>query len=165
MPSTRKSSAYFASPVTLAMTSCGMKSRPRCLRATMDLRGVAGRKHDGAQVVVIGTAAAQVARHGMPGLLARGAGILLQPGHGGDHLAGCAEAALRPQLVDEGLLHGVKRAIRTTQAFHRHDLAAAHAMGERGAGVVGGAIDHHGARAALGAIATQLGSRETELVA
>src|SRR5512139_1071326 len=117
MPSARKSSAYLASPVTLATTSCGMKSWPSSLCAMVDLRRVAGRTHDGVQVVVVGATAAQVARHGVARFLARWPGILLQQHHRGDHLARRAEAALRTQFVDEGLLHGVQLAIGAPQAL------------------------------------------------
>src|SRR5690606_20070258 len=117
MPSTRKSSAYFASPVTLATTSCGMKSRPRCLCAMVDLLQAAGRAHHGIEVVVVGAAAAQVAGHGLARLLARGRGIPLQQRHRGHDLPRRAEAALRAQLLDEGLLHRVQRAIGPAQAL------------------------------------------------
>src|SRR6185369_1469821 len=131
MPSARKSSAYLASPVTFATTSCGVKSWPSSLCAMVDLRGVAGRAHYGVQVVVVSTTAEQVARHGMPGLLARGLRVLLQQGHGCHDLPRCAETTLRRQFVDEGLLHGMQFAIRAAQALDGDHLAVAHGMRER----------------------------------
>src|SRR5690606_19826291 len=130
MPSTRKSSAYFASPVIFATTSWGMKSCPRCLCATMDLLRPAGRAHHRIEVVVVGTAAAQVAGHGQPRFLARGRRILLQQRHGGDHLARRAEATLRTQLVDESLLYRMQFAVGAAQALDGDHLAAAHAVRE-----------------------------------
>src|SRR5690606_10880963 len=105
MPSTRKSSVNFASPVTLAITSCGMKSCPRCLSAMVDLLQVAGRAHHRVQVIVVRAAAAEVAGHGLARLFPRRRGIFLQQRHGRDHLPRRAESALRAQFVDEGLLH------------------------------------------------------------
>src|SRR6478735_2781214 len=125
MPSARKSSAYFASPVTLATTSCGRKSCPSSLCAMVDLRA-AGGTHDGVQVIVVGAATAQVPRHGMPRLFTRRFRVLLQQRHGGDHLAGRAEAALRTELVNECLLHRVQFAIGAAQPLDGHDLAVAH---------------------------------------
>src|ERR1700712_1827447 len=99
MPSARKSSAYFASPVTFATTSCGVKSTPRCLYAMVDLRGVACGAHDGIQIIVVSRAPAQVAGHRMARFFARGIRVALQQRHRSDHLARGAEAALRAELV------------------------------------------------------------------
>src|SRR5262245_42262284 len=77
MPSARKSSAYFALPVTLARTSCGMKSLPirlYAMSAYLRLR----RAHDGVDVVVVSTAAAEIARHAAARLLSRGMRIGFQ---------------------------------------------------------------------------------------
>src|SRR5690349_9362872 len=112
MPSARKSSAYLASPVTLATTSCGVKSWPSSLCAMVDLLRVARGAHDGVQVIVVGTAATQIAGHRMPRLLACGLRILLQQRHRRHHLPRRAEAALRTQLIDERLLHGMQLAFR-----------------------------------------------------
>src|SRR5215212_9709087 len=122
MPSTRKSSAYFASPVTLATTSCGMKSWPSSLCAMVDLLEIAGRAHDGVQVVVVGAATAEVAGHRMARFLAAGLRVLLQQRYSGHYLPGCAEATLRRQFVHEGLLHRMQLAGWTAQSFHGDDL-------------------------------------------
>src|SRR5215472_13387748 len=61
MPSARKSSAYLARPVTLAWTSTGTKFLPMRLYAISSLPGCA---HDGFEVVVVGTAPADVAGRG-----------------------------------------------------------------------------------------------------
>src|ERR1700681_4019312 len=118
MPSARKSSAYFARPVTLAVTSLGTKFLPMRLYAISSLPRCA---HDGLQVMIIGAAPAQIAGHCEPRLVNRGLRVVLQQGDGGHHLAGGTEAALRPQLLDHRLLHLVQFAVRAFDAFDGGD--------------------------------------------
>src|SRR5215471_16521845 len=162
MPSARKSSAYLARPVTLAVTSTGTKSLPMRLYAMSSLPGCA---HDGSQVVVVGSAPADVAGHGAPRLLDRRFGVGLQQGHGRDDLAGRTEAALRPEFLDHGLLHLVQFAIRALDAFDGRDLAPAHRVSERRARIGRDIVEHNGAVAAFRMIAAEFGTGEPELVA
>src|SRR5215469_7705570 len=85
MPSARKSSAYLARPVTLAVISTGTKSLPMRLYAISSLPGCA---HDGSEIVIVGPTPAEIAGHGEPCVVDRRFGIVLQQGHGRDHLAG-----------------------------------------------------------------------------
>src|SRR5262249_57941679 len=91
MPSARKSSAYLARPVTLAVTSTGTKSLPTRLYAISSLPGCA---HDGSEIVVVGSAPADVAGHGAPRLLDRRFGVGLQQGNGRHDLTRRTEGAL-----------------------------------------------------------------------
>src|SRR6516165_7167693 len=160
MPSARKSSAYLARPVTLAVTSTGTKSLPMRLYAISSLPGCA---HDGSEIVVVGTASAEIAGHGEPRLVDRRLGVELQKGHGRDDLAGRTEAALRSELLDHGLLHLVQFAVRSFDAFDGGDLAPAHRVGEGRARIGRDVIEHDGAVAAFGMIAAELGAGEAEL--
>src|SRR5688572_7164988 len=67
IPSARKSSAYLAWPVTLATMSGGVKSLPISVYvsccAMSGLPCELGGTHDAAQVVVVGSAAAEIAGH------------------------------------------------------------------------------------------------------
>src|SRR5215468_3793172 len=74
MPSARKSSAYLARPVTLAVTSTGTKSLPTRLYAISSLPGCA---HDGSEIVVVGSAPADVAGHREPRLVYRRLRVVL----------------------------------------------------------------------------------------
>src|SRR4029078_3469611 len=92
MPSARKSSAYFAAPVTLASRSGGVKFFPTSLYAMSRLPGG---MHHRLQIMVIGAAAAQVAGHRVARLLDRGFRIGMQQSARRHDLARRAEAALR----------------------------------------------------------------------
>src|SRR5215470_7024223 len=161
IPSARKSSAYLALPVTFATTSYGVKSLPISLYAISSLLR---RAHDAPEVMVVSTAAAEIARHRQPRLLDRRLRVCLQQGDRRHHLAHGAEAALRTQLLDKRGLHSVQFAIGTLQPFHRGDLAAAHCVGQRRAGIDCQIVDEHRARAALTVVAAELGSDQTEFV-
>jgi hypothetical protein len=76
-----------------------------------------------------------------------------------------AERTLEALLVDDALLHGVKRPIRGSESLDRDDLLSTHCVREHGARIVRHIIDEHGARAALGAIASELGAGQSEFVA
>src|SRR5262249_25959469 len=162
MPSGRESWAYLARPVTLAVTSTGTKSLPMRLYAMSSLPGCA---HDGSQVVVVGSAPADVAGHRSPRLLDRRFGVLLQQGNRGDDLAGRTEAALGSEFLDHGFLHLVQFAIRPFDAFDSGDLAPAHRVRQRRARIGRHVVEHDRAVAAFGVIAAELGAGEAELVA
>src|SRR5258706_1468588 len=162
MPSARKSSAYLARPVTLAVTSTGTKSLPMRLYAMSSLPGCA---HDGSQVMVVGSAPADVAGHGAPRLLDRRFGVLLQQGNSRDDLAGRTEAALGSEFRDHSLLHFVQFAVRPFDAFDGGDLAPTHRVSKGRARIGRDVIEHDGAVAAFGMIAAELGAGEAELVA
>src|SRR6266849_11133020 len=102
MPSARKSSAYFARPVTLATTSTGTKFLPMRLYAISSLPGCA---HDGFEIVIVGTAPAQIAGHREPCLIDRRFRVVLQQCDRRYDLSGRTEAALRSEFRDHGLLH------------------------------------------------------------
>src|SRR5215831_13437208 len=162
MPSARKSSAYLARPVTLAVTSTGTKSLPMRLYAISSLPGCA---HDGSEIVIVGPASADVAGHGEPRLVDRRFGVVLQQGHGRDDLAGRTEAVLRPEFLDHGLLHLVQFAVRPFDTFDGGDLAPAHRVSERRARIGRHVVEHDSAVAAFGMVAAELGAGEAQLVA
>src|SRR5579871_6055359 len=162
MPSARKSSAYLARPVTLAWTSTGTKFLPTRLYAISSLPGCA---HDGLEVVVVGSAPADVAGHGAPRLVDRRLRGVFQECDGRDDLPGRTEAALRSEFLDHGLLHGMQFAVRPLDAFDGGDLAATDRVGQRRARIGRHIIEHDGAVAAFGMIAAELGAGEAQLVA
>src|SRR5712691_7779340 len=114
MPSARKSSAYFARPVTLATISAGVKFLPMRLYAISSLPGCA---HDGFEVMVVGPAPAEIAGHREARFVHGRLGVVLQQRNRRYDLAGGTEAALRREFVDHGLLHLVQLAVRSLYAF------------------------------------------------
>jgi len=96
---------------------------------------------------------------------AGGARIDFQESDGGHHEAGHAEGALETLLVDDALLNGMQRAVGFGEAFDGGDVFAARAVGENRTGVVRHVIEKHGAGAAFGTVATELGAGEAEFVA
>src|SRR5690606_24442621 len=159
MPSATKSSAYLASPVTLACTSGGRKSWPSSLYAISRLPCGT---HDGFEIVVVGAAPAQIAGHRQTRFLDGGLGIRFQERHGRHDLAGGAVAALRPEFGDEGLLDRMQLAVRPGEALHGGDRLVAHLVGQRGAAVIGDVVDIDGAGAAFAAVAAELGAGEAQ---
>src|SRR5262249_4931797 len=75
MRSARKSSAYFARPVTLATTSTGVKSLPMSFSAISRLPCCA---HDGLEIVIVRSAPAEIAGHRDARFFDRRFGILFQ---------------------------------------------------------------------------------------
>ncbi len=63
-------------------------------------------------------------------------------------------------MIDEGLLHGVKRAVGSGQALDGSDLFAASLDGERETGKHPAPIEMHGAGATLPVIAALLAAGE-----
>src|SRR5580765_8233453 len=110
-----------------------------------------------------GAAAADVRDRGVD-VRVGGLGLLLEQRlHRHDH-SRLAVAALRHVVLDPGLLHlGELAALR--EAFDGGDLLAHRGAEREGAGAHGGAIDVHGARAALRDAAAVLGAGEPDLLA
>src|SRR5262249_39725118 len=79
------------------------------------------------------------------------------------HLSRLAVTALRHLLVDPGLLDRV--AVISGQSFDRGDLLPGHARQWGHTRTHGVAIDHHGARAAMGDSASKLRPCKTERIA
>src|SRR4051794_31064594 len=125
IPSARKSSAYFARPVTFATTSCGSKFWPISLYAMSRLPR---RPHDAFEIMVVGAAPAEIAGHREARLFHRRVRIVLQQSDRGHHLAAGTEAALRSKFRDECCLHLVQFAVRSLDALDRGDLPIAHAV-------------------------------------
>src|SRR5882762_3406483 len=155
MPSARKSSAYFARPVTLAVTSTGTKFLPMRLYAISSLPGCA---HDGFEIVIVGTAPAEIAGHREPCLVNRRLRVVLQECDGGYDLSGRTEAALGSQFLDHGLLHLVQLAVRSFDALDRGDLAPAHGVGGGRARVRRHIVENDGAFPPFEMIAAGLGA-------
>src|SRR5215813_4946334 len=132
--------------------SGGVKFLPIRSYAILRLPGGA---HHRIEIMVIGAAAAEIARHRMASLVARRFGVHLEQGDRRDDLAGRAEAALRREFLDEGFLHRVQLAIRALQAFDGRDFAATQRMRQRRTGMVRYIVDQYRACATLAAIATQ----------
>src|SRR4051794_39444325 len=161
MRSARKSSAYFARPVTFATTSTGVKSLPTSFSAISGLPRCA---HDRLEVVIVGAAPAEIAGHRHACFLDRRFGIVFEQRNCGHDLTGRTEPALRSEFLDHGLLHRMQFAVRSFDTFDGDDFAPAHRVGQRRAGITRHIVEHHGAVAALGVIAAELRAGEAELV-
>ena len=83
----------------------------------LSLRITAGGALDGGDDRHVAGAAADIAVHVMDDLIARRIGILIQQRFGRHDHAGRAEAALKGEFVDKGLLDRMERAIGFFQAF------------------------------------------------
>src|SRR5262245_11378088 len=118
----------------------------------------------GENLVVVLTAT-EVAGNAVRELRARRVGIRLEEPDRGHDEPGHAERALEALLVNDALLHGMKRAIGRSEAFDRDDLLSTYSVREDRARIVRHIIDEHGARSALGAIAAEFGAGKSELVA
>src|SRR5262247_4379023 len=78
--------------------------------------------------------------------------------------SGHAERTLESLLVDDRLLYRMQRAVCLLEPFDGLNLPVANRVRQNRARVVRHVVDEDGAGAALGTVATQLGSRETKLV-
>src|SRR5437016_9774819 len=112
--------------------------------------------HDRVEIVVVGTAPAEITGERVARLVAGRLRIGLEQRHARHDLARRAEAALRSKLIDEGLLHLVQLAVRTLEPFDGGDLAATQRMRQRRAGMMRHVVDQHGAGAAFTAVAAEL---------
>jgi hypothetical protein len=119
---------------------------------------------DGRDDVGIGTAAADVAIHGLPYVCVAGADVLLEDSNSGHDLARGAVAALVAIMLNEGGLHGVEMA-RLTNAFDGSDLVIGMHDSEGQAGVDATSVDMDGAGAALAVVAALLGAGQDEVLA
>src|SRR5688572_24194274 len=115
-----------------------------------------GCAHDRVQVVVVRTAAAEVAGQRVPDLVARRRRVLVEQRDGRHDLARRAEPALWAELIDHRLLDLVQLAVRAFEALDRRDRAAAYGVRQRRARIVRDAVDEHRAGAALAAVAAEL---------
>src|SRR5712692_9310666 len=112
----------------------------------------------------IGSAAADVAAHGVVDLLVGGVRIRLEQGRGAHDLARLAEAALRHAELDPRRLAGVLAAV-VGESLDRGDVGELRHANVDAAGAHGAPVEMDGARAALGNAAAELGALEPQNVA
>src|SRR5262249_37074236 len=75
----------------------------------------------------------------------------------------CAESALQTVMLTEGLLHGVQRTIRLSQALNGGDLGAFTLQCERSAGFDRNALDMNDTSAALRGVTADMGAGEPQV--
>src|SRR5580692_3996395 len=114
--------------------------------------------------MVVIRAAADISRHAGPNFIARGVLVMRQQSLRAHQLAGGAVTALRAVMLDEGFLERVELSI-FRQPFHGENAASIHPNRELAAGVNRLSVYHHGASAALAAIAADFGAGELEMIA
>src|ERR671932_2247712 len=119
---------------------------------------------DGGDDVGISGATADVAAHPLSNLRFRADVTFLDQRDGRDDLAGSAIAALQGVVLDETRLDRVQLAT-PCQALDGDDLAPLLHHRQRHARVDAPAVDKHGTRAALTAVASLLGARKTQALA
>src|SRR5262245_57545392 len=83
----------------------------------------------------------------------RGLGIVLREVHGAHHHARGTEAALQAVLLVKGLLHGMQRAVRGSEALDGGDGRAVETRGQGRAAFHGLSVDVYHAGAALAGVA------------
>src|SRR3954466_1190040 len=113
--------------------------------------------------VVITGAAAKVAVERLADLLLARVRVFPRQAHGREHHAGRAEAALQSVVLLEGRLHRVQRAV-CRQALDGGELRALRLHGEQVATLHRLAIEEHGAGAALRGVASDVRSREAQVL-
>jgi hypothetical protein len=117
---------------------------------------------DGVFDALVGTAAADIARHRFTDLVARRFWILDQQRSCLHDLTGLAIAALRDVEAAPSLLN--RMIARRMEPFDRRDLPADH-VGNRGdTGAYGILVDKDGASAAESLAAAKLGARQSHLI-
>src|ERR671923_1658803 len=121
--------------------------------------------HQRGEDLVVVLTSTQIARDAVRHLLTSRIGIPLEEADRRHDEAGHAEGALEALLVEHAALHRVQLASGAGQSFDRDDRTGPHGVGEDRARVVWNVVDEYGARTTLGAIASQLGAREPQLVA
>src|SRR4051812_16254166 len=117
---------------------------------------------DGFPDLLESAATADVA-HGVVDIGVGGLGLFLQQRRGGHDHSRLAVAALRNVVLEPGLLHLGQHAIRR-QTFDRRDLFSLDRGHRHHARANGGAVDVHGAGAALRDAATVFGAGEAGLL-
>lgn len=115
--------------------------------------------------IFVTSASAKMAGELFSDLVARVGLAGVQHGHGTHDDAGDAKAALHRELVDEGLLDGVERAIGSLQALRGENGLALRPLRQVQAAVRRDAVDEHRAGPALSDLAATLHAREVEPVA
>jgi hypothetical protein len=126
------------------------------LRSWVHFRGCG---FNGFNDVLVARAAAEIALESVPDIVPRGVGIAPEQLIGCDNHAGRAEAALQAVFLPKALLQRVQIAIGP-QAFNGGDFCTVSLDGKQGAGFCGLPVQQHGAGAAQGSFATNVGSRK-----
>ena len=121
------------------------------------------RGEDGLDDVVVAGATTEVALKADAYVFLAWRGILFQDTDGCHDHARCAIAALETMVLHEGLLHRVHLAT-LRQSFDGDDITTVGLHGEHGAALHGFTVHMHGARAATGSVATDIGAGETEVL-
>src|SRR5690606_1470448 len=129
-------------------------------RSGRDASGVLDRLDD----VLVAGAPADIAFEVLADLGLGGLRVVGQQGNGRHHHAGGAEAALQAMALAKRRLDGMEL-VAFGQAFDRGDRAAIDLEGEYRAGFDRAAVDMDGAGAALGGVATLVGTGQAELLA
>ena len=115
--------------------------------------------------MIVRTTTAQIARHCLACFFASRCWVFIEKGHCGHYLARGAKTALRAELVDKSLLYRVQRSVGILQPFNGLHFSRADAVSERGARVIGYAVNRYGTGAALAAVTTNLGARQIQMIA
>ena len=110
-------------------------------------------------------APAKISAYAVRQLSSRRIRVLFQEPHRRHDEPRHAERALESLLIHHCLLHRMQRPVRRRQAFDRRYLLAAHRVRQHRAAIVRHIVKQHRASAALRAIASQLRSRQPQLVA
>ena len=126
MPSTEKSSEYFALPVTLAWTSGGVKFLPINFAI---LRHLPGRTHDRIQVIIVSATTAEIATHRFARLLTGWVRIGFEQSDGRHHLTWCTKTTLWTEFINERLLHRMQGAVFFGKAFNGGNGTVPYEMG------------------------------------
>src|SRR5215472_2255547 len=111
--------------------------------------------------VLVAGAAAQVAGQRPAHVFLGGVGVLVEQRLGGHHHARGAEPALQAVLLLEALLQWVQLA-GGGQALDGADLVPVGLDGQHGARLHRAPVDQHGARAAVGGVASHVGAGQAE---
>src|ERR1035437_6325147 len=182
MPSARKSSAYFAWPVTFAYKSgvvqflpislypvpywrsAGLLGATTFLLSNLRPPQILSPTHHRGEDLVIVLAAAQASRDAVRQLLAGRIGICFQVSHRGHDEAGHAKRTLKSLFVDDALLHRMQGSIGACEALDGQNFSAPHRVREHRTGIVRNIVDQDGAGSALRTVAPQFGTSEAQLV-
>src|SRR5579872_1762983 len=188
MPSTRKSSEYFAFPVTLAIMSGVVKFSPTSFallggvlevtsgRSVAFALGSIGEldmfhpprefsaPHQRSQNLVVILAPAEIARNTAREFSTSRIWICLEESNGGHYESGHAKGALETLLFHNSPLHGMKSAIFGRESFDCQDFLPPGRVREHRAGILRDVIDEYGTGAPFGAVTGKFGAGQPELV-